>query len=198
VKKPELIDVNHAVVNTTAEPESDDRLMERAAQNDRAAFDVLVRRHQHRLQRFSSRMLGGDSSRGADVAVGALLRLWECRNLYRPAGKLESWLLKTAYRQCLDILAGGRSDGDIDDFADDGANAPHEQVERELMAEAVRGAVMQLPRAHRAVIVLAVYEGMSYEAVADALDIPIGTVASRKNNALAKMRQKLAAWSPAL
>jgi RNA polymerase sigma-70 factor (ECF subfamily) len=177
---------------------SDDSLMMRAATGDSLAFDLIVRRHQHRLQRFASRMLGGDSAKGAEIAVGALLRLWETRSGYRPSGRLESWLLTVCYRLCLDSIDRDRpfKTVDVNDLAlpDRRAEDLLARIERTSLAEAVRAAVMALPETHRAVIALSVYEGMSYDAIALVLDIPAGTVASRRNHALAMLRKRLAAW----
>jgi RNA polymerase sigma-70 factor, ECF subfamily len=179
------------------EDSDDDQLMALAAAGNRAAFDVIVRRHQHRLQRFATRMLGGDSSLGADISVGTLLRLWEHRAVYRPCGQLESWLLRTTYRQCLDLLATNRSVA-IDSFlveqSDLASPSPSGRIEGQALAEAVRTAVMELPETHRAVLVLSTYEGLAYDAIARTLDIPAGTVASRRNHALAMLRRRLAAW----
>jgi len=181
-------------VNGNPLGESDDRLMERAAAGSTEAFDAIVRRHQHRLQRFATRMLGGDAARGADVAVGALIRLWESRTTYQPCGKLEAWLIRTANRLCLDQIERDRPTVPLD--LDKPSSTPGAQtlVERDALEESVREAVSALPESHRAVLVLSVYEGMSYREVADALDLSVGTVASRKNHAIALLRRRLVAW----
>jgi RNA polymerase sigma-70 factor (ECF subfamily) len=173
--------------------DSDDSLMNKAATGDPVAFDGIVRRHQHQLQRFATRMLGGDSARGADVAVGAFLRLWEKRTTFHAHGQSGAWLLKTAYHLCLDILACDRSKVDLD------TEWPSPEridscVEKSALAQAIRDAVMELPMSHRAVIVLSVYEGLSYEEISQALDVSPGTVGSRKNHALTVLRRRLSAW----
>ena len=182
-------------MKTISLEESDDSLMIRAASGDTTAFDAIVHRHQHSVQRFAARMLGGDAARGADVAVGAFLRLWEVRAAYRPCGKLSAWLIRTTYRLCLDTLGATQSAGQVDLSAlCDTAEAPLILIERTALARAVRDAVMELPEPHRAVIILSAYEGMTYEQISEALDIPAGTVASRKNHAIAVLRRRLAAW----
>lgn len=85
------------------EARSEDELMKLAAEGSHEAFDAIVRRH--RLQRFTIRMLGGDAASGADVAVGALIRLWEHRYTYQARGQLGAWLLQTVYRACLRVAA---------------------------------------------------------------------------------------------
>jgi len=63
-----------------------------------------------------------------------------------------------------------------------------------VLAQAVRDAVVELPETHRGVLILSVYEDTSYGEIAAALEISPGTVASRKNHAVAMLRRRLAAW----
>lgn len=171
----------------------DDVEMERAKAGDRVAFDTLVRRHQHRLQRFAIRMAGGDAARGADVTVGVFVRLWEGRAAYRPEGKLEAWLLRAAYRMIVDAARRERRSAALDECVDSRRDA-HLAFERATHAEAIRQAIADLPEGQRAVVVLSVYEELTQEAIAEALGIPPGTVASRKAHALRTLRRRLAAW----
>jgi RNA polymerase sigma-70 factor, ECF subfamily len=175
----------------------DDLLISKAAKGDVGAFDAVVRRHQDRIQRFATRMFGGDVGRGADASVGAFVRLWEHRFAYEACGSLVSWLLTATYRLCLDELAKQRPtvpiDGDGLQLADAGAS-PSQTAEQGALADAVRNAIMELPPSHRAVLVLSVYEGIGYLRISEILGIPIGTVASRKNQAIALLKRRLAAW----
>jgi len=177
--------------------DEDDVLMERAKRGDAAAFDAIVRRHQDRLQRFAIRMAGGDPARGQDVAVGAFLRLWENREAYRPQGRLGAWLLQTAYRLLVDDVRRNRPGDEVDEAIDPKAG-PHVRFEKNAQAQAVRDAVAALPEAYRAVIVLSVYEELTQAEIAEILEIPAGTVASRKATALDTLRRRLAAWSEPL
>jgi RNA polymerase sigma-70 factor (ECF subfamily) len=72
-----------------------------------------------------------------------------------------------------------------------GAEGPEAVVERREQAEEVQRAVLALPPASRAVIVLREYEAMSYHEIAAALDIPLGTVMSRLNTARGLLRRAL-------
>ncbi len=177
----------------SCEDVSDDRLMEEAAAGDTAAFDRIVHRHQYRLQRFATRMFGGDTARGADLAVGVLIRLWEHRAVYQPSGRLGAWLLKTANRMCLDALSQARQSSQLEETTAK-VEGPESCVERTVLARVVRDAVMELPESHRSVLILSVYEEMSYDEIAEALDISPGTVASRKSHAITMLRRRLAAW----
>ncbi len=172
--------------------------MEKAAGGRSQAFDALVGRRQHRLQRFANRMLGGDSGDAADVVAAAFVRLWEIRATFRQTGSVESWLLATVYRLCLDCLRN-RSRCLTENLPQDEKGSPDAStvagvVEAVALGEAVRQAIMELPESHRAVLILSVYEELSYEEIAAALEIPPGTVASRRSHAVAMLRRKLAAW----
>ena len=173
---------------------SDEELMARTKSGDTSAFDLIVRRYQDRLQQFATRMFGGDSSSGGDVVVGAFLRLWERRATFCMTGQLSGWLFKTTYRLCLDVLAVREPDQVLDFDEPETNEGPDELLERESLTESIRFAVMELPQSHRAVLILAIYEGMSYEEISANLGIPTGTVASRKNHALTILRRRLAAW----
>ena len=138
-------------------------------------------------------MLGGDQARGADAVLGSFLRLWESRSSFRPCGQLGAWLLKTTNRLCLDTISQSRPNERLDESRGSVAG-PQSCVELTVLAQAVRDAVVELPETHRGVLILSVYEDTSYGEIAAALEISPGTVASRKNHAVAMLRRRLAAW----
>jgi RNA polymerase sigma-70 factor (ECF subfamily) len=65
---------------------------------------------------------------------------------------------------------------------------------RQERASAVRSAIANLPEQTRAALILREYEGLSYQEVADALDIPMGTVKSRLNDARRRLKVALAGY----
>ncbi len=75
-----------------------------------------------------------------------------------------------------------------------GGESPEASVERKERAEQVRQAVLAVSPASRAVLVLREYEGLTYQEIAEALDIPIGTVMSRLNYARGQIRKALARY----
>lgn len=175
--------------------DNEDWLMERAASGDTQAFDQIVRIHQHRVQRFAIRMLNGDNARGADIAVTALLKLWECRHSYRPCGMLGAWLLRVTHRLCLDTIQQSRASSPASDAKEAATDNDYQLLfEESELSQAVRTAISDLPEAQRSVLILSVYEGLTYDEISEALDISPGTVASRKNLAIGVLRRRLAAW----
>ena len=71
---------------------------------------------------------------------------------------------------------------------------PADVAQAHGLADAVRLAVLSLPEPQRAIFLLSHYEGLSYAEIAEALDCPLGTVASRKHQATETLRRRLSPW----
>ncbi len=173
--------------------EDDDALMRRAAGGDAQAFGQIVQAYQGRLMRFAGRLLG-DSDAAQDAAQEAFLRLWRLRTRYQPRGCLQAYLLHTVRSVCLDYARAYHPWEALEEGADVGVSDPASLAQGRGLADAVRRAVLSLPEPQRAVFLLSQYEGLSYAEIADALDCPVGTVASRKHQATETLRRKLSAW----
>ena len=185
----------------------DDGLMRRAAGGDTLAFGVLVRTYQARLVRFAAR-LTGDSDLAQDAVQEAFLRLWRGRATYEPRGCLQAYLFRAVRSGCLDYARTSRPTDALDENAeadapgpaalDENAEAdapgPAALAEARSLADAVRFAVQSLPEMQRAVFILSEYEQISYAEIAGVLDCPVGTVASRKHQAVETLRRKLSSW----
>jgi RNA polymerase sigma-70 factor (ECF subfamily) len=173
-----------------AETELD--LIAQAQQGDRQAFGELVRRHREGVINVVYRMCG-DVNVAEDAAQEAFIRAWQHLPGYRPRSPFRNWVYRIATNVALDVLRRERETVDIDALSlatsDGGPEAAVEGAER---GERVREAVLALPPASRAVLVLREYEGLSYREIADALGIPIGTVMSRLNYARNRLRESLA------
>ena len=171
----------------------DDALMRRAAGGDAQAFDVIVQAYQRRLVRFAARLLG-DSDAAQDAAQEAFLRLWRLRSHYQPRGCLQAYLLRTVRSICLDHTRAARPWEPLEEGVGGDAPDPATLAQGYGLADAVRQAVLSLPEPQRAVFLLSQYEELSYAEIADALECPVGTVASRKHQATEALQRKLSAW----
>jgi RNA polymerase sigma-70 factor, ECF subfamily len=164
-------------------------------EDEQAAFGELVRRHQARLLRFAIRMCGGEAAE--DIVQEAFLRLWGARARYKPSGRFIYLLLRTVHNLCCDQIRRTKPTLPISEA--DGMKmmdtALEVTVANALLAEVIRDAVAQLPETLRAVFVLSVYEELRYEEIAEILEIPSGTVGSRKNQAIKILKTKLKDWS---
>lgn len=183
-----------ALSRTTQERESrsDAELVIAARLGDRSAFDVLVCRYWAGAVNVVYRLCG-NAHLAEEAAQEAFLRAWQRLKSYRTDRPFRSWLYRIAVNLALDALRREREVLNVETLSlaseEDGpeaALAQNQQIER------VRQAVLALPPAARAVLVLREYEGLTYEEIAETLDIPAGTVMSRLNYARQKLRQILA------
>ena len=163
----------------------------RARQGDRQAFGELVRRHRQGVVNVVYRMCG-DSALAEDAAQEAFLRAWQNLSRYQPRYAFRSWLYRIALNLAIDTLRRERPTADLsDEPLASSEDSPETLLERKQQAEQVRQAVLDLPPASRVVLVLREYEALSYQEIAEALDIPMGTVMSRLNYARGQMRRAL-------
>jgi len=189
---------SHLQVPTSAAPpeageeRTDDALMALARDGVEPAFDALVRRHQAAVLRVAARYLG-DAELAHDVAQATFVQLFAWLHRYQPRGKFRAFLMRVALRQC---AMAARSRGAVrrrETAAPSmGASTTPDDValERERRRQLDRALAKLSPKL-RAVVVLRHGAGMSYEEVAAALDLPVGTVKSRVFAALAKLRDVL-------
>ena len=172
--------------------EMDDRdLIACAQQGDRQAFTELVYRHQDSIVSLTYRMCG-DLRLAENAAQEAFVRVWQNLNSYKPQYAFRSWLYRIAANAALDSLRRERPTAALDDLplADCGTS-PEQSVEENQRAAHVRRAIAQLTPALRMVLILREYQELTYHEIADALDIPVGTVMSRLNAARVQLRRDL-------
>jgi RNA polymerase sigma-70 factor (ECF subfamily) len=103
-------------------------------------------------------------------------------------------LYRIAFNAGMDMLRKEKRilPNDIDDLhLEDAQPGPEILVLQQERTALVQKAILSLPDASRAVLVLREYEGLSYHEIADALDIPVGTVMSRLNYARKALKEKL-------
>lgn len=174
----------------------EDVLVSRAQQGDRGAFGELACLHYTGVIQVVYHLCG-DSQTAEDAAQETFLKAWQHLPGYRPQGQLRGWLYRIAVNTALDMLRRETklSPEDVNDLPlADGQPGPEATVIAQERAGLVQRAIMALSPASRAVLVLREYSGLSYQEIADTLDIPIGTVMSRLNYARSRLRTWLEPW----
>ena len=135
----------------------------------------------------------GDANLAEDAAQEAFIRAWKHLPSYRPRSPFRNWIYRIANNAALDVLRRRHETVDVDALPIASSNiGPEATVEKEERAKRVQQAVLELPDASRAVLILREYEGLSYKEIANTLSIPIGTVMSRLNYARNRLRESLA------
>jgi RNA polymerase sigma-70 factor (ECF subfamily) len=161
-------------------------LIERARQGDVAAFERLISDHQRRVYTFALGFVG-DPERARDLAQEALVKVYRSLGSFRAQSSFSTWLysiVKNVYLDAMKSRAGREQSREAPlDAADAAALVDAANAEQQLLDEEQRNLLMralqQIAPAFRAVVVMADVQGMSYEEIAAALKLPIGTVKSR-------------------
>jgi RNA polymerase sigma-70 factor (ECF subfamily) len=182
--------------------ESDLALVERVQKGEKRAFDLLVRKYQHKVIGVISRYVS-DWSECQDVAQEAFMRAYRAMAAFRGDSQFYTWMYKIATNTAKNHLVsqGRRPPADdigIDDAVQldggmrlkDRATPEHELMRQEI-EQTVFATVEQLPEDLKTAITLREVDGLSYEEIAEKMDCPIGTVRSRIFRARDAIDQKL-------
>ena len=179
----------------------DDALMQAVGVGDNQAFGALVKKYQGEVTRVAGRLLR-DRESARDVAQETFLRVWRARLQYRMDGKFRLYLLRIAHNVCLDHLRAHVPCESLSEWQEQGGDVEASgvsgtarQAEARMLFQDARTALSTLPHAQRVVFVLSCYEGLSYKEIAQVLECPLGTVASRKALALETLRRRLYHWN---
>ncbi len=179
-----------------------DELIASARAGDRGALNRLLGHARPRLLAVALRMVR-DRDDAEDVVQEALLKV--CRNLTRFEGRsaFSTWLHRIVVNAALDRLRRQQSrwdrgtDTDHEEWRPSPVDAVDEETPERLVARAqtgaaVRGAIACLSQPHQEALALREFEGESYEAIARAARVPVGTVMSRLHHARHRLAEQLA------
>jgi len=172
---------------------SETEVIRSAQSGDRNAFSELVRIHARGVFNVVYRMCG-DALIAEDAAQETFIRAWQNLSSYRPQTPLRNWLYRIAFNAGMDMLRKEKRilPNAIEDLnLTDGRPGLESQVSQQERTQLVQKAILSLPDASRAVLILREYEELSYQDISSTLDIPVGTVMSRLNYARKLLKEKL-------
>jgi RNA polymerase sigma-70 factor (ECF subfamily) len=158
---------------------------------DREAFNELVCLHRADVINVVYRMCG-DAGLAEDAAQVAFIQAWRHLPTFQLRTTFRCWLYRIAINAAVDMLRRDRPAANIDDLPlTSTADKLETRLEQQERIQHIRQAVLNLPEASRAVLVLREYEGLTYQEIAEALDIPTGTVMSRLSYARKLLTERL-------
>ena len=139
-----------------------------------------------RLRRYA-RALTGDRSRADDLVQDTLERGWNKLTTWQPGSDMRAWLFGIMHNVHVDQL---RKPVLATEELDEYTIVPHltHSPTARLELRDMESALRQLPADQREVLLLVALEGMTYDEVAAALQLPIGTVMSRLSRARERLR----------
>jgi RNA polymerase sigma-70 factor, ECF subfamily len=168
----------------------DQDLVARVQAGDKSAFDLLVRKYQHKIAKLISRYVY-DHSEVEDVTQETFIKAYRAISGFRGESAFYTWLYRIAINTAKNYLVSqgrrlpnsGLNSDEAEANEESGtlreiATPEHSALTSEI-AETVISAMRALPEDLRTAITLREIEGLSYDEIAAVMDCPIGTVRSR-------------------
>lgn len=176
---------------------TDESLMLRVQGDERGALDRLYRRHSASARRVALSVCH-DEGRAQDVVQEAFISIWRGREGYRSTGSFKGWLFRSVRNRALDCVRNESAQKrppaaqhDSPPERDPKSQTPLEDMIAKGERDALRTSLEVLPGPQSAIIELAFFGGLTHEAIAEQLDLPMGTVKGRMRLGLEKMRRQV-------
>jgi RNA polymerase sigma-70 factor (ECF subfamily) len=184
----------------------DVRLMLQVRDGDAEAFTELVLRYQNRLLTVLEHQVG-NKEQAEDLAQDVFVRVFKARHRYQPEAKFSTWLFTIANnvasnalrsrsrRREVGVPEGNGSDSAplaLDQLAKAASGSlPTRNLDKAEQAEMVRHAVSALSERQRMALLLAKFEGMSYQDIAQTMDLSVQAIKSLLSRARVNLKEIL-------
>jgi RNA polymerase sigma-70 factor (ECF subfamily) len=175
---------------------TEEMLISRARQGDRAALGELVNCYQGKVYNLALKLLAVPAD-AADITQETLIKVCHSLDSFRSQASLSTWIYRVAVNLCLDQLRRRSRERKLLTYATQIHDPPSVEagpeeraIERETLRE-VRAAINALPVDFRLVLVLHHYQNLSYREIAAVAGIPEKTVATRLHRAKLLLKEKL-------
>ncbi|WP_295362975.1 RNA polymerase sigma factor RpoE [uncultured Succinivibrio sp.] len=185
---------------------SDEAIVKRVQQGDVSAYNILVIKYQHKVAQIISKFVG-NSADVNDVAQEAFIKAYKAINNFRGESSFYTWLYRIVVNAAKTYLESNSKrknhiDVDSEEFQSidsqgvlTSRESPDKIIESQELQQVILSAMSELPEELRQAIMLREVEGMSYEDMADLLQIPIGTVRSRIFRARQFIEEKMSKFA---
>ena len=181
--------------------EQEATIIKQVLEGDVNAFEGLVKEYEKNVYNLALRMTG-DPEDAADMAQDAFIKAYSSLSSFRGDSKFSVWLFRIVSNLCLDFLRSRKrrptvslsvenDEGEDMEFEiADESQSPETLLEQKLTREAVRCGLDSLPPEQRQILLLREIQGLSYEEIAQVLELESGTVKSR----IFRARKRLSAF----
>lgn len=192
-----------------AELDPDVRLMLQVRDDNAAAFEELVSRYQIRLVSIFENMVGRRSM-AEDLAQEVFLRIYRARKRYEAGSRFSTWLYRIAHnvasnarrslarRKEVNVVAASGAELSAQPLAHMAKEAsglmPTRQLDKVERAQIVHAAMESLNERQRMALLLSKFEGMSYEEIAESMELSISAIKSLLSRARVNLRDILAPY----
>lgn len=169
---------------------NDRELVERARAGDHDAFEQLVQQYERKVYITAHRLMGIDAD-AMDASQEVFIRVYRFLDTFNAESSFSTWLYRITINVCKDMLRRravraelpleleDEENGTFVNEISDSTYDPVEIYERAELRQVIRTGIDALPETYKQIILLRDIAGLSYEEIADTLQIEIGTVKSR-------------------
>lgn len=166
-----------------------------------ARFEDLIDHHHDELYAYLWRMMDGAARTEAAIEVQDLVqdvfvRAYRAYPRLRPNSNLRAWLYKIATNCALTALKNGPRSVSLDEqediLSDDPARQPHREFAFHETMDEVRLAILDLPPAQRAALVMRMLQGLNYSEIASALECSEDSARANVSHGVRRLRRALA------
>ena len=193
-----VVSIDRATVDAARADDTDEQLVVRARAHDRAAFELLMRRHNQRIYRVVRSILRG-ADEIEDVIQQAYLQAFTHLDQFGGNARWSTWVCRIAINEALArIRQRGRfvsidaaSEEAMADFSKGPNSDPERAAAGREFGHLVERAIDELPDIYRSVLILREVEGMTTEETAGVLDVEVDVVKTRLHRARAALRASL-------
>jgi RNA polymerase sigma-70 factor, ECF subfamily len=179
---------------SSARVTSDEVLVELIAGGDKDAMRVLFARHNVRVFRFLTRIVGNDAT-AEDLVNEVFLEIWRNAGRFEARSQVSTWILAIARYKALASMRRRQHD-ELDEEAsemiEDTADDPEVTAQKTERSALLQQCLKQLSIAHRQVVDLVYYHEQSIEEVAEIIGVPASTVKTRMFYARKRIAEMMA------
>ncbi|MEF9958556.1 MAG: RNA polymerase sigma factor [Niameybacter sp.] len=177
----------------------------KAQNGDIAAFEALIIDYEKRIYNICLRMLG-DEQEAYDGAQEICVKLWKQLHTFEGNSKFSTWVYRISTNQCLDLIRKRKhrleeevslyqtsKDSETEWVLEVGSKRDEmgEHVEQMVLQDIMKQALTEVKEEYKQILLLRDIEGLSYDEIAEALEMNKGTVKSRLSRARLAMKQIL-------
>ena len=166
----------------------DENLIIRMAGHDGDAFRELYHQTSGVVYGFAMSILRNRHD-AEDVMHDAFIKIWQSAVTYKPSGNPMAWMLTIVRNLCLNKIRAGKVCEDLSEY--DHLAGSSDDSETVLDRMVLETAMRILDAEERQIVVLHAMTGFKHREIAEILDLPTGTILSKYNRALKKMRKEI-------
>jgi RNA polymerase sigma-70 factor (ECF subfamily) len=181
-----------------AQPAATDELIERCLRGDQVAWESIVRQHWRKVFNVAYKFVGKHHE-AEDLTQDIFLKVFKSLETFDRRANFQTWLISVSRNLCIDHYRSVRKERETIDRAVDPGQltpaspdaGPHAALEQRDRVVLLREAMQSLPDALRTAVLLRDIQELTYQEIADRLELPEGTVKSRINRGRTELARQI-------